>query len=200
MSVARHSGYHRGRGRRDENRSGETLSVSALAAGVYHDVVAGATPEQLDRARRASEARRVYRAWNAVCAGTTEGDHVTGLRYLPDDNKLLVYLDDAVWTQEMTMLREIIRVRMEREGVALDGFMFRTSKPSYQSRAARRSSSFAPSAPKPSAPHVDLDGAEEAALDAQVAGIADDRLRRSLRKAMKASMEWKKGIDAQNKA
>lgn len=83
---------------------------------VRQDIVSRATPERLERMRKAEAARGVYRAWNAVCGGTREGEHVTGLRYLSDQNKLLVYLDDAVWTQEMTMLREIIRARMEREG------------------------------------------------------------------------------------
>ena len=105
---------------------------------VRQDIVSRATPEQLERMRKAEAARGVYRAWNAVCGGTREGEHVTGLRYLSDQNKLLVYLDDAVWTQEMTMLREIIRARMEREGVRLDGFVFRTTKPGFKRSGVER--------------------------------------------------------------
>ena len=124
---------------------------------------------------------------------------MTGLRYLSDQNKLLVYLDDAVWTQEMTMLREIIRARMEREGVRLDGFVFRTTKPGFKRSGVERprGENKAASTPPSTAP---LSAEEEGAIDAAVAPIADDRLRKSLKKAMKASMEWKKGTDLKNKA
>ena len=77
-------------------------------------ILAAATPERRAQMEAAEESRAVYRAWNAVCSGTREGRHVTGLRYLPESNELLVYLDSPSWTQEMTLLREIIRARMER--------------------------------------------------------------------------------------
>ena len=74
-------------------------------------ILGAAGPERREQMARAERSREVYRAWNAVCGGTREGAHVTGLRYLPDTNELLVYLDTPSWTQEMTMLREIIRPR-----------------------------------------------------------------------------------------
>ena len=166
---------------------------------VRQDIVSRATPEQLERMRKAEAARGVYPAWNAVCGGTREGEHVTGLRYLSDQNKLLVYLDDAVWTQEMTMLREIIRARMEREGVRLDGFLFRTTKPGFKRSGVERPRVERKAAPTPPST-APLSVEEEGAIDAAVAPIADDRLRKSLKKAMKASMEWKKGTDLKNKA
>ena len=79
-------------------------------------ILAAATPERRAQMEAAEESRAVYRAWNAVCSGTREGRHVTGLRYLPESNELLVYLDSPSWTQEMALLREIIRARMERAG------------------------------------------------------------------------------------
>lgn len=148
--------------------------------------------------RAADRARAVYTAWNAVCSGTREGEHVTGLRFLSDQNKLLVYLDDAAWTQEFTMLREIIRARMERAGVSIDGFVFRTSKAGFKRDVPSR-------AVRPAPPHRDhpvqpapLTEDEERSLDAAVAGIDDPRLRTSLKSAMRASLEWKKGRGAQN--
>lgn len=185
---------------------------------VRQDIVSRATPEQLERMRKAEAARGVYRAWNAVCGGTREGRHVTGLRYLPDTNELLVYLDDASWTQEMTMLREIIRARMDRLGVKLDGFVFRTSKKEYIPRAAamaeasvetdaegRRYAYVGPShlkvvVPSKAAhrdvPHQELTAQEERTLDEAVSGIADQGLAKALKNAMKASFEWKKGEQA----
>ena len=169
--------------------------------GERHRIWDAASEEERERHRAAERSREVYRAWNAVCAGTREGDHVTGLRYLPDSNELLVYLDAATWTQEMGMLREIIRARMARLGVDIAGFRFRTSKAGYTpagKRAARHLP--APATPCPQAPRAALTEAEEEALADAVSPIADRRLAESLKKAMKASLEWKKGCDAANGA
>ena len=83
----------------------------------------------------AERTREVYRAWNAVCAHTREGSHATGLHYRPETNELIVYMDSAAWTQEMTMLREIIRARIVT-GVDVAGLVFMTSKEGYASRAS----------------------------------------------------------------
>lgn len=162
-------------------------------------ILGAAGPERREQMARAERSREVYRAWNAVCGGTREGAHVTGLRYLPDTNELLVYLDAPSWTQEMTMLREIIRTRMEREGVALSGFVFRTTKPGHAAPRARRAAPARDAAPTP-APRVALSPEEDAALDASVGGIGDERLASALKKAMKASLEWKKATEGRNGA
>lgn len=166
---------------------------------VYED----ASPARAEQLRRAELSRHVYRAWNQVCAGTREGRHVTGLRYLPETNELLVYLDEPSWTQEMTMLREIIRARMDRLGVKLDGFKFRTSREEYANRAAASRNSdgeivvagrrvVVPSerraARTPSARHV-LSSAEEKMVEESAASIDDADLARSLKEAMRASLE-----------
>lgn len=62
---------------------------------------------------------------------------MTGLRYLPESNELLVYLDSPSWTQEMTLLREIIRARMERAGAHVDGLVFKTTAPGHTPPAAK---------------------------------------------------------------
>lgn len=225
----------------DTTRARETISLSAMVASERARILSAANPAQRKRMEAAEHARTVYRAWNAVCDGTREGAHVTGLRYLPDTNELLVYLDGASWTQEMTMLREIIRARMERAGARVDGFVFRTSKPGYgaprctrvstdaqavggahesaaacgageatppgdaseanavsaaASLPARHTRSYSSSkARRPEerpAPRVSLTAAEDEVLQEAVAPIEDEKLRKSLKNAMKASMEWKK--------
>lgn len=187
------------RRRNDDARAKTTVSVAALMGDVRHNIVSRATPEQLERMHHAERARQVYTAWNAVCGGTREGEHVTGLRFLPDENKLLVYLDGAAWTQEMTMLREIIRARMEREGVKLDGFVFRTSKPGFKRSGVEHPQRAAkPQRPEPPA-FTPLTPEEERMLDDAVAPIEDPRLRKSLKTAMKASLEWKKGSESKNR-
>ena len=182
----------------NRDRAMRTQNIDGLIAAERGRIFAQATPEQRERLRAAEKSREVYRAWNAVCAGTREGNHVTGLRYLPDSNELLVYLDDAVWTQELTMLREIIRGRMEREGVSIDGFLFRTSKRGYGASSKRV---LRPELPtnKPAVPHAELSDDEERNVNERVAAIEDARLREAMKKAMKASLEWKKGSDALKK-
>lgn len=176
--------------RRDADRARATVGLDAYLARERGRIIDAATPERVEQMRAAERSRTVYRAWNAVCAGTREGAHVTGLRYLPESNKLLVYLDEAVWTQEMTMMREIIRARMAQLGVALDGFVFRTSRPGYGKGATPRKQQAAASS-RP--PHKELSPEESAALDGAVAPIEDKRLRDALKSAMRASLEWKKG-------
>ena len=161
-----------------------------------------------------------YLAWNAVCAHTREGSHATGLHYRPETNELIVYMDSAAWTQEMTMLREIIRARMAATGVDVAGLVFMTSMEGYASRASSAvagtaagtsgsadspakgpaGSSSVRRAAKTPPPHKDLTPAESAVIDREVSGIKDQRLQEALKSAMKASFEWRKGLDAQNKA
>lgn len=174
------------------------MELNAYLDDERRRILGAASAERREQMARAEQSRTVYRAWNAVCGGTREGAHVTGLRYLPDTNELLVYLDAPSWTQEMSMLREIIRARMEREGVSLAGFKFRTTKPGHvKSHVSRQpaSGSQADGAARPAAAppaRAPLSAEEDAALDAAVSPISDQKLAAALKKAMKASLEWKK--------
>ncbi len=190
-------------GSNEDARTRGAVPLSSMVDAERARIMSNASPEQRARMEAAEHAREVYRAWNAVCAGTREGEHVTGLRYLPDTNELLVYLDAASWTQEMTMLREIIRARMERAGVRIGGFVFRTSKPGYGGKKfhmVRRTSSPAASAEprKAASPHTLLTEEEDRELQEAVAPIENRELRESLKKAMKASIEWKKSKNEKN--
>lgn len=200
---------------RDE-MSGETRGLGGYLAEERSRLFDGASPKKREQMLAAERTREVYRAWNAVCAHTREGSHATGLHYRPETNELIVYMDSAAWTQEMTMLREIIRARMAATGVDVAGLVFMTSKEGYASRASSAAagtsgladssakgpagSSSARRAAKTPPPHKDLTPAESAVIDREVSGIKDQRLQEALKSAMKASFEWRKGLDAQNKA
>lgn len=189
----------KGSGKRTSDRIGLS-SLADIASSERSRILTGLTPEQREHMDAAELARSVYRAWNAVCGGTREGEHVTGLKYLPETNELLVYLDGASWTQEMTMLREIIRARMERAGAHVDGFVFRTSREDFRAReAAKRVERTAQKAARV-VPHAELSPAEARAIDEGVAGVQDEKLREALKKAISSSAEWKKGQSAKNKA
>lgn len=143
----------------------------------------------------AEESRAVYRAWNAVCSGTREGRHVTGLRYLPESNELLVYLDSPSWTQEMTLLqRDHPRAHGARR-CACGRPVFKTPAPGHTPPAAKERLRPA-TTERPPAPHADLSEAERTEIERQVAPIEDQKLREALENAMRASAEWAKGVQS----
>ena len=116
--------------------TGQTLGIDSFLSTERHRIMDAASPAKREQMRAAEGARGIYRAWNAVVGGTREGRHATGLRYLPETNELLVYMDSPSWTQEMTLLREIVRARMERAGAHVDGLIFKTTRPGYAPAAA----------------------------------------------------------------
>ena len=186
---------------------GETRGLEGFLGAERARLFDDAAPERREKLRAAERTREVYRAWNDVCRNTREGSHATGLHYLPETNELLVYMDSSAWTQEMAMLREIIRARMAALGVDVEGLIFKTSREGYRSAASSpaapspaRSMEPVPSPLDASGPRADLTPAEAARLDEEVSSIEDDGLREALKNAMRASFEWRKGLDARKKA
>lgn len=98
----------------------------------------GATPERRRQFEQAERRHDIYRAWNQICANTREGRHVTGLHYVAVRDELIVYTDGASWTQELTMMREIIRARMERLGGAVGNIVVKTTRPGYERKDPAR--------------------------------------------------------------
>ena len=178
----------------DEERKGGQESIGSLVDAERQRLLAGASDERARQFHAAEEQHKVYEAWNEVCAGTREGNHVTGLHYIAESNELIVYMDAASWTQEMTMLREIIRARMEFAGAKVDGILFKTSREGY--RAAGASSSRSRREPADGGTDEDatasLTPEELEHVDALTDGIEDQRLRKALKNAMTASLEWSK--------
>ena len=75
--------------RANYERESETVAFSGFLNAERQRILAAATPERRAQMEAAEESRAVYRAWNAVCSGTREGRHVTGLRYLPEAKERL---------------------------------------------------------------------------------------------------------------
>lgn len=209
-----------------DERLAATQALSGFLAPERSRLFDGGGPEKQAQLLAAERVREVYGAWNAVCAGTREGVHVTGLHYVPERNELVVYADGAAWAQELTMLREIIRARMAARGAEVDAIAVRTSREGYGSPAAiqgkgsgtGRANALRPTqpgagtrggrashpaisaaAPAPRPPREALTPLERERLEREVAPIQDDALRQALEKAMKASFEWKKGMKAQKR-
>ena len=127
--------------------------------------------------------------------GHARGTACDGTALPAESNELLVYLDSPSWTQEMTLLREIIRARMERAGAHVDGLVFKTTAPGHTPSAAKERLRPATTERSP-APHADLSEAERTEIERQVAPIEDQKLREALENAMRASAEWAKGVQS----
>lgn len=113
-------------------RTRATVGLGEFLSAERSRIFDGASEERREQYRQAERRGEVFRAWNTVCANTREGKHVTGLHFVPERNELIVYTDGASWTQELTMLREIIRARMERVGASVDNIVVKTTRPGFQ--------------------------------------------------------------------
>ena len=173
---------------------GETRGLGEVAADISRNIYDRSNADTRARMDAASRRGRVFAAFNGVVAGTREGAHVTGLHYLSESNELVVYLDGPSWTQEFTVMREIVRARMEAKGGAVDALIFRTSRPDYvrSQRADAVLQSHRSSSPVAVPPLPELTPSEEAKLDRDVAGVADPGLREALRRAERASIALSK--------
>lgn len=194
------------------DRMNEAHSLADLIPAERRRIMDAATPQRREQMRAAEASRGVYRAWNAVCAGSREGAHVTGLHYVPESNELIVYADGSSWVGELTMMREIIRARMHRCGVDIADIKVKLSRGDYAARAARLRATASASQPHgadavhtpgghrkaPAPPAHPLTHEQDARLDAEVSPIGDARLREALKKAMKASLEHKIPSDGKN--
>ena len=173
-------------GKRDDStkRTGATVGLSDLMSSERGRLLDHADDARREQLRAAERQRAVFRAWNEVCANTREGRHVTGLKYLPETNELLVYAEAGPWATELSMMREVIRARMAGKGVEVSDLIFKTSRGGYATAAERGARGTVPLAP--------LTEGESAQLDAAVEPVEDARLKQALRNAMAASVEWKK--------
>ena len=63
-----------------------------------------------------------------------EKDHVTGLYYAEAENALVVYVDAQAWGTNLTMMREILRTRMEFQGARVSKIVVRVSREGYRRR------------------------------------------------------------------
>ena len=194
--MARSNGSYGSRGprarRSGSQRAGETFSLGQFAASQRARIYDGATPERRQQFEAAERRAQIMHAWNEVCANTREGKHVTGLYYVPEADELVVYTDGSTWTQELTMMREIIRARMEFKGGRVGKLTFKTSRDGYARGGVQRGPQPNKPAPAPKKPLPALPEAERAAIAEQTSAIADPKLRQALKNAMEASAAWRK--------
>ena len=105
---------------------------------------------------------------------------------------LIVYVDESIFAAELNAQRELIKLHLlELFGEDIESFEIHVSHGKYKKDHPYLTESEAERAEK--APAVPLDDAEQAYVFDTVSVVEDDRLRETIRKAMTADMEWKKG-------
>lgn len=179
---------------RKTERFGAAQGLGSILEREKRRIYDDAAPAKREAFLEAERVQEVYRAWNTVCARTREGQHVCGLHFVPETRELIVYVDGSSWVNELTVLREIIRARMEACGVSVSALVFKLSRKGYETARASRSIANKGASPirKP-VPLVELSSAESDAIDASVARIKDEGLQRALKSAMGAGLSLDKG-------
>ena len=178
---------------RKSDRLGTTQGLGNILEQEKRRIYDDAAPAKREAFLEAERAREVYRAWNTVCARTREGQHVCGLHFVPETSELIVYVDGSSWVNELTVLREIIRARMEACGVRVSALVFKLSrKGSEAPRAASSAASKDKSPAHAARPQAELSSADVASIDARVARIKDEGLQRALKSAMGAGLSLDK--------
>ncbi len=178
---------------RKSDRFGTTQGLGNILEQEKRRIYDDAAPAKREAFLEAERAREVYRAWNTVCARTREGQHVCGLHFVPETSELIVYVDGSSWVNELTVLREIIRARMEACGVRVSALVFKLSRKGYEAPRAASSAASKDKSPAHAArPQAELSSADVASIDARVAHIKDEGLQRALKSAMGAGLSLDK--------
>lgn len=105
---------------------------------------------------------------------------------------LIVYVDESIFAAELNAQRELIKLKLlELFGEDIEEFEIYVSRGNYKDNHPYTSESFQEA--DETAVSVPLDANEKAQVSNAVSVVDDERLRKSIEKAMTASMEWKKG-------
>jgi hypothetical protein len=163
-------------------------SVGSIASGLWG---------RLDRTGEGATKARAIAAWRTV-AGDEVAAHARG--FALRDRELLVFVDSAVWANELSVLSENYRVAVnERLGKELVGSLrFTVSRKVEEGLAEDAEDERRDAA---AAPHerVEPVAATEAELEQvrrMAAVVADPALREAVTAAAVAHLEWRKGIEA----
>ena len=109
-----------------------------------------------------------------------------------DVRTLIVYVDDSIIATELNAQRELIKLHLlQLFGEDVEAFEIYVSKPKFKKNHPYLVAE--DGQPEKKAPSVPLDDEERNYVYATVQTVEDERLRESLRKAMTADLEWKKG-------
>jgi hypothetical protein len=155
---------------------------------------------RLDRTGEGAAGARAVSAWRAV-AGDEVAAHARG--FALRGQELLVFVDSAVWANELSVLSEHYRVAVnERLGKELVGSMrFAVSKKVGEARSEEaEDDSRASASGRLKVEPVRATETEIEQVRQMAAGVGDPELREAVIAAAVAHLEWRKGIQARSVA
>lgn len=173
------------------HRIQRAISLSSLAGGIMG---------RLDTDGAGRERARAVNAWRQV-AGDGVFAHARG--FALRDGELLVFVDRAVWAQELSALAEIYRTgineRLGKETVT--SIRFAVSKKMEEAVRIDAEDSHAEEVRTADIVEpVPLTEEEREAVEAMAGVVGNEDLRKSVIAAATAHFEWRKGIEARNAA
>lgn len=171
----------------------------------------------------AVEAARIHAAWR-VCMEPAVLKHTTGLFVVPGTGagEVVVYVDSSLWTQELSLQGELLRLKLnlelqrgrplpERDEGGQEGLFelahapeqvrslrFEVSKERYrpQEHVTSTAEQLREQTRGWEVEPIALSAEELAQIACSVSGIADDELRERAFAAARANLELQKGIEA----
>lgn len=170
-------------------RTQKTESVNSIIAGMWG---------KLDRGGKGAVKARAISAWRAV-AGEEVAAHARGFALREDE--LLVFVDSAVWANELSVLSEHYRTAVNAHlGKELvGGIRFAVSKMVEEGRAQEaEDASHASAAQRETVQPVRATDDEIARYHKMAEVVADTGLREAVIAAAVARLEWRKGMKARS--
>ena len=152
-----------------------------------------------DAARKAMRAARVKQMWSEV-VDPVFLDHTNSVYIIREGERkiLIVYVDESIFAAELNARRELIKLKfLERFNERLDEFRILVSRGRYKNNYIYRKDEGEPSYVE-NVPSVPLPAEKLAEIEQAVAQIPDEKVRKSLQKAMISDLEWKMGIEVKN--
>ena len=154
------------------------------------------TAASSELAAKAARANKVKQMWREV-VDPVFLDHTNAVYIVRegDEKTLIVYVDDSMFAAELNARRDLIKLKfLQKFNEEIEEFKILISRGRYKQNYPFRDQGGDPFYVEP-AVRVPLPEERRAELEEQCSLISDERLRKSLLKAMISDLEWKSGIE-----
>lgn len=170
---------------------GQMSSFSGAMRSVL-DSMSGSTAVAA-KARRAAQVKKMW----AEAVEPVFLEHTNSVYIIREGDRkiLIVYVDESIFATELNARRELIKLKfLEKFNERLDEFKILVSRGKYRLNYAYKTDEDEPFYIEKATPQR-LSAEKLSELESQAAQIPDERVRKSLLKAMISDLEWKMGID-----